>query len=127
MYPKELKYTKTHEWVKAEGGEGLIGITAYAVEKLQDIVFIELPAAGVEVKKDSSCGAIESVKAVFELNSPVSGTVIYVNETLKTSIEPVIKDPHGRGWIARIKFKDKSELNNLMDEREYEDYIKEAK
>ena len=127
MYPKNLKYTKTHEWVKVEDEEGITGITLYAVEKLKDIVFIELPSLGTIVKKDSSFGTIESVKAVFELNSPVSGEVTAVNEILKTSVDPVIKDPHGQGWIIKVRFKDKNELNDLMGAEEYEDYIKETK
>ena len=127
MYPKDLKYTKTHEWVKVEDGEGITGITLYAVEKLKDIVFIEPPSLGTIVKKDSSFGTIESVKAVFELNSPVSGEVTAVNEILKTSVDPVTKDPHGQGWIIKVRFKDKNELNDLMGVEEYEDYIKETK
>ena len=127
MYPKNLKYTKTHEWVKVEDEEGITGITLYAVEKLKDIVFIELPSLGTIVKRDSSFGTIESVKAVFELNSPISGEVVAVNEDLKTSVDPVIKDPHGQGWIIKVRFKDKNELNDLMGVEEYEDYIKETK
>jgi len=125
MYPKELKYTKTHEWVKNEDGEAVIGITRYAVEKLKDIVFIELPSVGAKVTKDSPFGTIESVKAVFELNSPVSGEVIAVNEAVNTSVDKVVKDPHGDGWIIRVKLKEQSELDNLMSKEEYEKFIQE--
>ena len=126
MYPEELKYTKTHEWVKKEDGEAIIGITAYAVEKLKDIVFIELPAVGGAVKKDSPFGTIESVKAVFEINSPVSGEVGAVNEEINTSVEKVVKDPHGEGWIIRVKLEEPGELEWLMGAKEYEDFIKSA-
>jgi len=125
MYPEELKYTKTHEWVKKEDGEVAIGITAYAVEKLKDIVFIELPSIGAVVTKDSPFGTIESVKAVFELNSPVSGEVIAVNEAVNTSVDKVVKDPHGDGWIIRVKLKEQSELDNLMSKKEYEKFIQD--
>ena len=124
MYPEDLKYTKTHEWVKVEDEEGITGITLYAVEKLKDIVFIELPSLGTIVKKDSSFGTIESVKAVFELNSPISGEVVAINEILKISVDPVTKDPHGKGWIIKVRLKDKNELNDLMTAEEYENYIK---
>lgn len=127
MYPKELRYTKTHEWVKVEDGEGLIGITAYAVEKLKDIVFIELPSLGSIIKKDSPCGAIESVKAAFDLNSPLSGEVVAVNEVLKASVEPVTKDPHSQGWIIRLKISQADELKTLMTAEEYEEYLKGIK
>ena len=126
MYPKELRYAETHEWIRFEDGEGLIGLTAYAVEKLKDVVFIELPALGSKVKRGSPCGVIESVKAVFDLNAPVSGEVTGVNEALKTNVEPVVKDPHNEGWIARIKLEDRNELNDLMNAQEYENYIKGA-
>lgn len=126
MYPHELRYTKTHEWVKVENGEGTIGITAYAVEKLKDIVFIELPSPGTQVKKDSPFGVVESVKAVFDLNSPISGEIIAVNESLKDNVEPVVKDPHGEGWIIRVKLTDRSELDSLLSKDEYEKFI-EAK
>lgn len=123
MYPHELRYTKTHEWVKVENGEGTIGITAYAVEKLKDIVFIELPSLGTQVKKDSPFGVVESVKAVFDLNSPISGEIIAVNESLKDNVEPVVKDPHGEGWIIRVKLTDRSELDSLLPKEEYEKFI----
>jgi len=125
MYPRELMYTKTHEWVKNEDGEAVIGITLYAVEKLKDIVFIELPSSGTVVKKDSPFGAIESVKAVFDLNSPVSGEVVAVNEAINTNIDKVVKDPHGEGWIIRIKLSDQKEFDNLMSSEKYEKFIQD--
>lgn len=124
MYPGELKYTKTHEWIKVEKGEGIIGITAHAVEQLIDVVFIEFPSLGSILKKDFPFGAIESVKAAFELYSPLSGEVVAVNDTLNASIDLVTRDPHGRGWMVRLKINQPDELNGLMTAEEYEKYLK---
>lgn len=123
MYPENLLYTKTHEWVKVEDGECVIGITLYAVEKLKDIVFIELPSLGTRVKKDSPFGAIESVKAAFDLNSPISGEVAAVNEKIKDNVDSVVKDPHNTGWIIRVKFTNRSEIDNLLSKEKYEKFI----
>ena len=124
MYPGKLKYTKTHEWVKVEDGEEIIGITAYAVEQLMDVVFIELPSLGSILKKDSPFGAIEAVKAAFELYSPLSGEVIAVNDVLKANVDLVVKDPHDRGWMIRLKISQPDELNGLMTAEEYRNCLK---
>jgi len=99
MYPADLKYTKSHEWVRAEGKTAAFGISGFAVEQVKDIIFLELPKAGVDLKAGSQFGSLESVKAVFELMAPVSGKVTAVNEKLNTAPETAAKDPTGRaGW-----------------------------
>jgi glycine cleavage system H protein len=125
MYPKDLKYTKTHEWIKVEGNTATIGITEYAVNQVKDIVFIELPKVGIKIKADSPFGTLESVKAVFELFSPVSGEVIEVNEKINEKLDIVSKSPHEEGWMIKIKLDDIKELDKLMNSDDYEKYLKE--
>lgn len=115
-----LYYTDTHEWLKEEGGIATIGITDYAQEQLGDIVFIELPEKGKELKKEDVFGTIESVKSVSELISPVSGTVTDINESLTDSPETLNKSPYNDGWIIKIKISDASELDSLMQKEAYE-------
>ena len=102
-FDEKARYTKTHEWVRVEGGEAVIGISDYAQNKLSDVVFVELPAAGKEMKKETACMVIESVKAAEEVFAPVSGSVIARNETLEKIPELVNKDPFGEGWLVRVK------------------------
>src|SRR5690242_21474439 len=108
-YPSDFKYTKEHEWIKADGSTATIGITDYAQESLGDIVFVELPKPGTELTAGKSFGTVESVKAVSDLYAPVSGSVIEVNQELTTTPEKINTDPHG-AWMIKIKLKDKKEL-----------------
>lgn len=121
MYPAELKYTETHEWVRMEENIVTIGISDYAVKQLTDIVFLELPGVGNDLKKGSAFGAIESVKAVFDLNSPVTGRVVEVNRAVTDNLDLLRNDPYGDGWMLKVKIESQDELHNLMS---VEDYIK---
>lgn len=120
-----MKFTKTHEWIKVEGSIGIIGITDFAQKELGDIVYVEMPKVGDEVKALTQMGTIESVKAVSELNSPASGKVIEINSELETSPQLLNEDPYGRGWIIKIELTNPEELNSLMDEEEYKKYVAE--
>lgn len=124
MAPKDLKYSKTHEWIRfdSQNNQATIGITDFAIAHLGDIVYLELPNIGDETTKDSPAGAIESVKAASELCAPVSGTIIEVNEALGDNLESMKEDPYGQSWIMKIEVKDPSELQSLMDASKYEQY-----
>lgn len=125
--PKDLKYSKEHEWVKVEGNIAIVGVTDFAQKQLTNIVFVELPENGKMVEAGKQMAVIESVKSVSDVFSPVSGKVIEVNEKLKDNPDIINKDPYGKGWIAKVKIEDKDELNNLMTAKEYEKFIREAK
>ena len=118
-YPDDLRYSKEHEWVRADDGSATIGITSFAADELGDIVFIELPEVGGQLKQFGTFGVVESVKAVSDLYSPVSGTVVEVNEALRDAPELLNSDPFGEGWIARVELGDASELEALMDADAY--------
>jgi glycine cleavage system H protein len=120
-YPTDRKYTKEHEWITADG---TIGITNYAQDSLGDIVFVELPKVGTEITAGKPFGTVESVKAVSDLNAPVSGTITAVNEDLATSPEKVNKDAHA-AWMVKIKVKDPAELNTLLAAADYEKFVSE--
>lgn len=124
MNPENLLFAKTHEWVAVvnEGGQKIVivGLTAFAVEALTDLVFIELPKVGRQVKAEESLCEVESVKAVSDVYAPVAGEVIAVNETLPDNLETLSRDPYGDGWIARIKITDDSGLKKLMDHAAYQ-------
>ena len=127
MTPEDSRYAKSHEYVHVEGGVGTIGITDYAQKELGDVVFVELPQVGAELEQGDELGSIESVKAVSELFSPVSGEVVEVNEALTEKPELVNTDPYGDGWMVRVKLATPDEVDELMDAEEYEEYIeKEA-
>jgi glycine cleavage system H protein len=119
-YPDDLRYSKEHEWVRADDGNATIGITSFAADELGDIVFIELPEVGGQLTQFGTFGVVESVKAVSDLYSPVSGTVVEVNEALRETPELLNSDPFGEGWIARVELGDPSELETLMDAAGYE-------
>lgn len=119
MYPEELRYSSEHEWAKVEGGRVRVGITKFAAEKLSDVVFVELPAAGSRVAFMQPCGVIESVKAVSDIYSPVSGTVVEVNTALNERPEVVNSDPYGKGWILLVDPADLEELQQLMTAEQY--------
>jgi len=124
MIPDDRKYTKEHEWVKVEGGsQGLVGITHYAQEQLGDVVFVQLPAVGEKLQQFKKLGEIESVKAVSDLYSPVSGEVIEVNSQLQDKPELVNQDPYGQGWMLRVRLSDPKELGNLLSAQEYDAYL----
>jgi len=123
MYPDDFYYTKDHEWIKIEGEEGTVGITDFAQKQLGDVVYVELPAKGTKLEFHQSLGVIESVKAVSDVYSPLSGEVVAVNQKLNDSPELINQDPHGQGWIIRLKIKDQSELHNLMTASEYEKFL----
>jgi len=120
-YPTDRKYTKEHEWITADG---TVGITNYAQDSLGDIVFVELPKVGTEITGGKPFGTVESVKAVSDLNAPVSGTVTSVNEALATAPEQVNKDAHG-AWMVKIKVKDPAEMNGLLSPADYEKFVSE--
>lgn len=124
-FPKELRYTKEHEWAKDEGEVVVMGITQYAVEQLGDIVLVELPKIGMKVAQGETLGTVESVKTVSDIYSPVSGFVEEVNTTLGDKPEILNQDPYGEGWIAKIKPLDKGELDSLLTAEDYEKLIKE--
>jgi glycine cleavage system H protein len=123
MYSDDYYYTKDHEWIKVEGKKATVGITDFAQKQLGDVVYVELPEVGKKLEFHQSIGVIESVKAVSDIYSPVSGEVIELNEKLDDSPELVNQDPHGKGWIIRVKIKDEAELQKLMSADEYEKFI----
>ena len=118
-----VRYSKTHEWVRVEGGEAVIGISDYAQNKLSDIVYVELPAVGKELAASSACMVIESVKAAEEVFAPVSGSVVARNEALVKTPEVVNSDPFGQGWLVRVKMSAPKEAEGLMDAAAYTAYL----
>ncbi len=124
MIPENLKYTKSHEWVKVSGNKAKFGITAHAVQEIRDIIFIELNPQGQEVVQGKPFGNVESVKAVFEVNAPVSGKIVSVNEKLLDNPETVSKSAYEDGWMVEVEIKNPGELNNLMDAKGYEAFLK---
>src|ERR1700688_1522087 len=122
MYPPELLYTKEHEWIRVDESEGIIGITDHAQKELGDIVFVELPKAGEHITAKESFGTVESVKAVSEIFSPVTGEVTATNPKLENNPELINTDPHGEAWLITVRLTDRSETENLMTADEYEAY-----
>jgi len=125
MNPENLRYHKEHTWVKVTGKKATMGITDHAQEALGDIVYIDLPDADTSIEANSELAEIESTKATSSVISPVSGTVIEVNEELSESPEIINEEPYGKGWIAVIEIDDESEVDDLMDASEYEKYLEE--
>jgi len=119
MYPDNLKYTKDHEWIQVQGDTGTIGVTFFAQKELGDVVFVELPEVGRRLKAGEEFGTIESVKAVSEVYSPVSGEVIEVNNALRDKPEAVNQDPYKAGWILKLKLSSPGEVAGLMDASAY--------
>lgn len=123
MYPDNLRYTKEHEWVEVEGDIGKVGITHHAQDQLGDIVYVDLPKPGARVEKGRSFGSVESVKAVSDIFSPVSGEVVEINETLGTAPEKLNQDPHGDAWLVKIRMSAPDEMKQLMTAAQYQNYI----
>ncbi len=123
-YPATYRYTREHEWIDVSGKTGKVGITDYAQSTLGDIVFVELPKPGAKVEKGKVFGSVESVKAVSDLYSPVTGTVLEVNEELGTAPEKINSDAHA-SWIMKVDLADAAEVNQLLDAAAYEAFVKE--
>ena len=122
----EVKYSKEHEWIKLEGDVGTIGITQHATEMLGDIVFVELPDVGTAVEKDGNAGVVESTKAAIDVYTPVSGEVVENNQAIVDDPAKINSDPENGAWFFKLKIKDKSELDSLMNKEEYDKFAKES-
>ena len=122
--PEDLHYSKDHEWVRVEGNVAVVGITDYAQNSLGDVVYVEVPKPGEQFAANESFGSVESVKAVSEVFSPVSGTVVGSNEALADEPEKVNEDPYGDGWMIRIEMSHPGEVDSLLTAAEYEDFTK---
>jgi glycine cleavage system H protein len=125
MYPADYRYTRDHEWIKVDGSVGTIGITDYAQHELGDVVFVELPKVGARAEAGKSFGTVESVKAVSEIFSPVSGEVAEINSSLLDAPEKINEDPHGVAWLIRVQLANPNEVSTLMDAKAYQAYIAE--
>ncbi len=125
-FPRDLKYTRDHEWTRLVGGEATVGVTAFAVEQLGDITMVELPKIGAAVRRGESMGTIESVKTVSDLFAPLSGAVAAVNAVLADAPQKVNEDPYGEGWIVRIAMSDASETASLLDAETYGKLVAEG-
>lgn len=123
MYPENYRYTKEHEWVLVEGDTGTVGITHHAQEQLGDIVYVDLPKLGTKVEKGAVMGSVESVKAVSDIYSPVSGEVIAVNDALSNAPEKLNQDPHGEGWLVKLKLSNPQEAETLLNAADYQAHL----
>jgi glycine cleavage system H protein len=126
-FPAGLRYTKEHEWIRVEGEQAYIGITDYAQQELGDVVYVELPNTGGDVRYMEPFGVVESVKAVSDLFSPVTGAVKQVNEELFNRPELVNNDPYGQGWMLLVQIGDPSQLETLMTAEQYQTYLRQAR
>ena len=123
MYPENFRYTKEHEWVHVEGDMGTVGITDHAQSELGDIVYVDLPKTGARLEQGKSLGSVESVKAVSDIYSPVSGEVLEINQLLADSPEKLNSDPHGAAWLVKIKLSDPNQIQTLMGPADYQSYV----
>ena len=123
MDPENLRYTKEHEWLLVEGGVGTVGITNHAQDELGDIVYVDLPRVGTQLTQSGPLGSVESVKAVSEIFSPVSGEVTEINGALADAPEKLNEDPYGAGWLIKLKLSDAGQAAGLMTAAEYEAYV----
>jgi glycine cleavage system H protein len=123
MVPDNLRYTKDHEWIRVDGDLATVGITDHAQQELGDIVFVELPRVGAVLEKSASFGSVESVKAVSDVYSPVSGEVVEVNAALADAPEKVNVDPYGDGWIMKMRLSDAGQVSSLMSAAQYTEYV----
>jgi glycine cleavage system H protein len=124
-YPEELYYTKDHEWLRVEGDTGTVGITDHAQTQLGDVVYVELPEVGAAFETGAAFGSVESVKAVSELYLPVAGEIVEANSELADAPDRINEDPHGAGWMVRVRLRDLGDLSSLMRAADYEQYVKE--
>ncbi|QDU80303.1 Glycine cleavage system H protein [Polystyrenella longa] len=122
MDPAQLKYSASHEWVAVEGETATLGISAFAVKQLTDLVYIELPAVGTQIKTGEPFGEVESVKAVSDLYAPVDGEVLEVNESLQDNLGVLSDDSFGEGWMLKIKLQDPSQVDSLMGQEAYKQH-----
>jgi glycine cleavage system H protein len=125
MYPDHFRYTKEHEWVSVEGDIGTIGITDHAQQELGDIVYVDLPKIGTSVSQGGTIGSVESVKAVSDIYSPISGEVVETNRTLADKPERLNEDPHGDAWLVKVRLSSQDELKGLLSADDYRSYIGE--
>lgn len=125
MYPDDLHYTKQHEWVRLTDNVGVIGITDYAQQELGDIVYVDLPRVGTKVEQGKTMGSVESVKAVSDIYSPLSGEIIEINDALATAPEKLNESPHGDGWLVKIRLSAATEIQGLLSAADYEKYVSE--
>ncbi len=126
-FPKDLKYTKEHEWVKVEKNQAIIGITDYAQDSLGEVVYVELPQEGNQVTKSEPFGVVESVKAVSDLYAPVSGGITEVNDAIIDTPEAINDDPYGDAWLIKVELSNKDEIDELLSADEYVKFIEEEK
>ena len=126
-YPTQFRYTKEHEWIESKGDVATVGITDYAQHELGDVVFVELPSAGSNLVTGKTFSSVESVKAVSEIYAPANGQVVDANIALQNNPEVINSDPHGAGWLVKIKLSNPAEVSSLMDAAAYEAYIEEKK
>ncbi len=126
MVPVDLRYTKEHEWVRLDGDEAVVGITAFAADQLGDVVFVELPAVGRALAQHATFGVVESVKAVSDLFTPLGGEVVAINDALAGQPELVNSDPYAGGWMLRLKVADAAQVDGLLDAAAYEQLTSEG-
>ena len=124
MYPSDFLYSREHEWIRVDGDQCVLGITEFAQQELGEVVFVELPEVGQVVNASDEIGTIESVKAVAEVFSPVAGEVVEVNEAVVDDPELLNDDPHGEGWLVKLRFSSADDLKSLMNAEAYEEYVK---
>ena len=122
----DIKFSKEHEWIKLEGEVAIIGITKHATEMLGDIVFVELPEKGSSVEKDGTAGVVESTKAASDVYTPVSGEIVDTNQNIVDDPAKINEDPEGAAWFFKMKMKDSSEMDSLMNKEEYDKFAKES-
>jgi len=122
-YPENLHYTKEHEWVRVDGDTGTVGITWHAQHELGDIVYVDLPKVGAAVQQGGNVGSVESVKAVSDIYSPVSGEIVETNDALSTEPEKLNQDPHGEAWLVKIRLSAPDELKSLLNAADYQTYV----
>lgn len=125
MYPGDLYYSETHQWARVEEGVATVGVTNYAQEQLGDVVYVELPRPDDEMKRGEPLGSVESVKAVADVNSPVSGRVVEVNGALEDAPEQINQSPYDAGWLAKIELSDPAEMRSLMSAQEYVKFLQQ--
>ena len=124
--PKDLLYTKEHEWLRVTGSKGVVGITHFAQDQLGDVVFVELPKAGTELDEHATFGVVESVKTVSDLYAPAKGKVVAVNQELEANPELINQDPHDKGWLIEVELSDPDKLDGLLSAEDYQTFIKES-